>query len=388
MTNIKKLCVIASSYPTKHDPKNPFIDQLVVAFTNLGIKCTVINPVSLTNSLIRKSDLRPKKWFKKTEAGVINIYSPRYVSFSSKKIGIFNTNYINLKLFQQSCIRVLKKIGTDFDAVYGHFIFPAGITANYISEKYNIPSFFAYGENTNYTIDYLGVEKTRELLTNIKGIVSVSTANKERLIKQKIVSSDKIEVFPNAINNKLFYKRNKKAMRNKYGFPEDAFIVAFVGRFVEVKGANRLSKAIEMVGTDKIKSVFIGFGNVRPTCDGILLEGKQPHDNIPEILSAADVFVLPTLAEGSSNAIVEALACGLPVISSNMPFNDDILDDTCSIRIDPLNIEDIANAIKLLYENNELRRTLSHGALIKAQSLNIESRAKKILSFMESKLKS
>lgn len=386
MGKIKRICVIADSYPTKTDPRNPFIDQLVVAFTDLGIECTVINPFSLTKRFFRNTETRPKHWIKTTESGLINIYSPRYLTFSSKKFGFINTNSINLKLFTQSCLRVLNKIGTDFDAVYGHFIFPAGITANTISEKFKIPAFLAYGENTNYTIDYLGADKTRALLKSIKGVVSVSTANKERLIKQNIVDDDKIGVFPNAINNKLFYKRNKSLMRKKYGFPEDAFIVAFVGRFVDIKGANRLSEAIEKVGSDEIKSVFVGFGDVRPNCNGILFEGKLPHEKIPEILSSADVFVLPTLAEGSSNAIIEAMACGLPIISSDRPFNDDILDDSCSIKVDPTNIDEIANAIKLLYADKDLRNKLAKGALKKAETLNIENRAKNIISFMESKI--
>ena len=383
---IKRLCIIADAYPTATNPRNPFIEQLVIAFTNLWIECTVINPVSITNSLVRKKELSPKERKQSTETGSIHIYSPRYITFSSKKIGLINTNLINLKLFQASCLKVLRKIGADFDAVYGHFISPAGITANKISKEYNIPAFFAYGENTNYTIERLGALKTKKLIHNIKGVIAVSTANKENLIRHSIINQNKIEVFPNSINHKLFYKRNKKEMRKKYGFPENAFIVAFVGRFIDIKGANRLSEAIERVGTDKVKSIFIGSGKVRPSCEGILLEGKQNHENIPELLSAADIFVLPTLAEGCCNAIIEAMACGLPVISSNRSFNDDILDETCSIRVDPTDIVEIAGAIESLYYNDNLRKKLSEGALQKAKTLRIDTRAQNIIKFMESKL--
>lgn len=386
MKKIKRICVIADAYPTENTPRNPFIEQLVIAFTSLGIECTVINPVSITNSMIHKNELNPKKWSKNTKYGSIKIYSPRYITLSSKKLGLINTNLFNLKLFQASCLKVLEEIGTDFDAVYGHFLSPAGITANKISQLYNIPAFFAYGENTNYTIDRLGVEKTKSLLKNIKGVIAVSSANKENLISQNIIEEEKIGVFPNSINHKLFYKRDKKKMREKYGFPNDAFIVAFVGRFIEIKGANRLSQAIEIVGTDKVKSIFIGFGNVRPNCEGILLEGKQNHENIPELLSAADIFVLPTLAEGCSNAVIEAMACGLPIVSSNRSFNDDILDESCSIRIDPTNINEIADAIQLLYEDQNLRERLANGSLKKAESLRIDIRAQNIIKFMEEKI--
>ena len=137
---------------------------------------------------------------------------------------------------------------------------------------------------------------------------------------------------------------------------------------------------------DSYEALFIGKGEQEPHCDNILFKGALPHDQVPLYLNAADVFVLPTLHEGCCNAVVEAMACGLPVVSSNLPFNWDVLDDTNSIMIDPNNIDEIAAAILTLRDNNNQRKALSKGALLKASSLTIDQRAEAIVEFMESKL--
>ena len=113
----------------------------------------------------------------------------------------------------------------------------------------------------------------------------------------------------------------------------------------------------------------------------MLFEGRLLHEQIPIYLNAADVFVLPTLKEGCCNAVVEAMACGLPIISSNLAFNWDVLDETNSIMIDPQNIQQIRDAIIKLRDDSVLRKRLAEGALRKAESLTIDQRAKEIMKF-------
>jgi len=385
---IKRICVICGGYPSEKRAINTFVDQLVCEFSDMGLDCTVLSPQSATNIVLGRSGRLPFYRERKTLKGnIIKVYTPQYLSASTFRKGKINTAPLTLRNFTAAAARVFRRLHDEnrFDAVYGHFIFPSGMAANSIAAEFNVPAFLAYGENTNYTIDWLGPEKTRRNLSMIKGVISVSSANAENLLRQGIVRKELIGIFPNSVNRDLFYPRDKKAMRRKYGLPADAFIIAFVGRFVNIKGANRLSEAIEQVGPDKVKSIFIGSGEAGPTCGGILLKGPQPHESIPELLSAADIFVLPTLAEGCCNAIIEAMACGLPVISSDMEFNDDILDETCSIRIDPEDIDAAAVAVELLLNDRALRAKLSEGALKKAEQLDIGARARNIMKFMESK---
>lgn len=382
---IKKICFITSGYPSEQKVKNAFVETLVNAFADMGVECTVISPQSITECIKNRLSLLPYKRERLTTAkNKVPVYSPRYISASSKKIGGINTAELTLFNFRRAAFNCFKKLHKKehFQAVYGHFIFESGITANYIGKKFNLPAFFAYGENTTYTIDYLGTEKTRKLLQGINGVISVSSDNKRILLEHGLAKDNIIGVFPNSIDSHVFYQKDKSALRQRYGFPEDAFIIAFVGRFLPVKGPDRLSQAIREINNPKIASFFIGSGSLLPKCSNILFQGALKHGEICDYLSMADIFVLPTLAEGCCNAIIEAMACGLPVVSSNLPFNDDILDETNSIKIDPTNIEDIKNAITLLYDNAQLRAELAKGAISTASRLNIDNRAKNILEFI------
>ena len=85
---------------------------------------------------------------------------------------------------------------------------------------------------------------------------------------------------------------------------------------------------------------------------------------------------------GSCNAIVEAASCGLPIISSDLPFNDDLLTNENSIRINPNSIEEIRNAIIELYQDHEFRKRLSSRIKKDSECFSIENRCKNILGFI------
>ena len=103
---------------------------------------------------------------------------------------------------------------------------------------------------------------------------------------------------------------------------------------------------------------------------------------MPDLLAAGDVFVLPTLVEGSCNALVEAMACGLPIVSSVGEFNDDLLADDMSIRVDPLDVAAIRAAIVRLRDDAALRARMAGAARERAQRFDVDRRAQNVLDFM------
>ena len=130
----------------------------------------------------------------------------------------------------------------------------------------------------------------------------------------------------------MFYKKDKESIRKELGIGNNDFIVAFVGKFIHRKGLSRLCEAFNLIDNNNIKAFFIGEGETIPNYKNTVFEGKIEHNKIVDYLSASDIFVLPTISEGCCNAIIEALACGIPVVSLKECFNDEILDDTCSIK--------------------------------------------------------
>ncbi len=204
-------------------------------------------------------------------------------------------------------------------------------------------------------------------------------------INDEIKNND-ITVQSNGFDSNLFYKIDKEIVRKELDISENVFVVAFVGSFINRKGVLRLDQALKEIDNPNIKAIYIGNGPQRPDYDNIIHSGNVLHEEINKYLNASDIFVLPTLNEGSCNAIIEAIACGLPIISSDKPFNDDILRDNYSIRINSMSVKEIKTAILKLYENPTLRKSMSKNALEISEKFDLNKRAKNILNFIKEKI--
>jgi len=383
-----KILISANNYPTPEYPLQAFIGVLCEELTRQGHDVTVVAPVSVLSYFKHGINLPPYHYVEtvNTDCGkrVINIYRPKVFSLGEGRFIRFSS-WISQKIVS----RCAKNIKRKFDALYAHFWSSALNILDY-AECVNTPLFVVSGEDI-IGIRYLrSIANVNRLRRRATGVICVSSKNKDESISKSLTSLDKCIVLPNAVDSTKFYHLGKLIARKALGYPKEAFIVAFCGRFNERKGVMRLSDAIQKCNDRNIKSLFIGQpadGSVmEPNCNGILFKGVVPHEKVALYLNAADVYVLPTLAEGCSNSIVEAMACGLPIISSDLPFNNDILDDSNAILIDPNNIDAIKDAILKLKDNEAFREKLAHKSLDKAKELTIDKRVKRIVGFIESKI--
>jgi glycosyltransferase involved in cell wall biosynthesis len=378
-----KICVIVNIYPNCIKKYLlVFVQQLVSEWAKKDVDCTVICPLAL--NLNYKYKKVPYLRIDKTEGKDVTVYFPKFFGLGQvtkifgKSVAPFTT-----KNFTRSVSRVIKNENLDFDIIYSHFITPAGMCAAIIGNKMNIPTFVAYGEEDERTIDQLGEKNIRIHFQNIKGVIAVSSKNANILINRKIVSKEKIHIFPNGYNPNKFYSKNKKECRRKLGLDENQFIVGFCGSFDDRKGILRLEKAIDNI--NDVYFICAGSGKSQPKSKKCLIARPWDNSDLVDFYNSLDIFVLPTLNEGCCNAIIEAMACGIPIISSNLSFNFDILDDTNSIMVDPTNIEEIEKSIILLKNDESLRHKLRIGSIEKAKELLLQKRAENILDYIKTK---
>ncbi len=379
---------VASNYRTEKRQVHVFLDNVVRKIADRGINCVVIAPQSWQARLRRPQEAREPISRRTTENGTpYTVYTPTFNLFPPKKIGSICLGDFSKKSYFRALKRTVKKHGLRADVVYSHFI-QAGAPAVMLARWLGVPSFIACGEaDTIAETNSLSRKLLRRTLTDATGLIAVSSKNRDEL--RTLYGSDeilrKVRVLVNAVDSTRFYRKDKLACREKLGFDRDAFIVSYTGSFIKRKGTRLLSDVLDRF--DDAYSIFIGVGEDGPVCRNILHKGRVDNAAIADYLCASDVFVLPTLAEGCCNAIVEAVACGVPAISSDRPFNYDVLDETNAILIEPTDADALYRAIEKLKEEPQTREKMAAASLERAKGLSLDVRVDKILDFIGDSVK-
>jgi glycosyltransferase involved in cell wall biosynthesis len=164
---------------------------------------------------------------------------------------------------------------------------------------------------------------------------------------------------------------DRAAARAELRMPADEFVVAWVGRFDPVKRLDLLVRCAEMVRDQSVRFLLAGDGPARSSVER-MLEGSSAQakvrllgwrDDVVPLLRAADLFVFPSRTEGMPNAVLEAMACGLPIVASDLPVLRELAGDGERLRLvasdDP---QDYASAVDELQVNEAARRELGAGA--------------------------
>ncbi len=187
-------------------------------------------------------------------------------------------------------------------------------------------------------------------------VIAVSEAVKEHLVRYDHLDPASITVLPNGIDLRVFGGQNGAITRRSLGVPSDAYLVGTVGRLEVQKGQIVLLQTMRELMTEcpEARGLIVGGGSqegtLRRVADDLGLRDRviftSVRRDIPDLLAALDLFVLPSLWEGLPLALLEAMASGLPVVATRVGGVPEIISDGSNgILIDPMRPDQLAAAI-------------------------------------------
>lgn len=233
----------------------------------------------------------------------------------------------------------------------------------------------------------------RKLFLNTKMIIANSKMVKEQIIKHYAIPEERTTVIYNGVDLKRFSPQNKdkwrKDVRNTLGISENSKVLLFVGSGFERKGLKTFINALPSINDHNFKALIIGKGNTdkyRAIAKRLgvlrhtLFLGTQKE--IEKFYAAADLFVLPTLYDPFSNATLEAMASGLPVITTKNNGAAELIKngDEGFVMNDLFNSQELADKIILSLNNLKF---MSEKASEKAAAFPIERAAQEFTTVIE-----
>ncbi|MDR0912505.1 MAG: glycosyltransferase family 4 protein [Methanobrevibacter sp.] len=294
-----------------------------------------------------------------------------------------------------SLIKTVKKYNVDI--IHGHFLFPAGLVA-ILGGFFTKRKVYLTAHGSDILIQYKKHKLLRPvikfILKHADEILAVSNDLKEEIIKINVPNIEsKTHLYLNTVDIDKFKEYNKKQDKKsninskiesniesniksnifkEFNISNNQPTIIFVGNLVKVKNLFNLLKAKKLMKNDA-NLLIVGDGQLstklkeftsKNNIKNVIFTGSR--NDVDKILPMIDLLVLPSISESFGLVILEALACGKPVIGSNIGGIREIITEDVGILIDPNNPQEIANAIDLILNNKNLREKFKKHARARA----------------------
>ena len=233
----------------------------------------------------------------------------------------------------------------------------------------------------------------RQVVSHSDRIISVSRNTKSDLVRILGANPDKISVVHEAAQPSFKPMKDQAEVeeaRRRYGI--DGPFIYHVGNIEPRKNLVRLIKAY-LILRDRLgggvrlaitgqkgwltKKLMKALGGVELGQD-VVYTGYVPHEDLPLLMNAAEVFVFPSLYEGFGLPVLEAMSCGTPVVTSNLSSLPEIVGDA-AVLVDPYDEESIASGLQKVLEDQEFKNSLSVKGLEQAGRFSWSEAALKTL---------
>lgn len=281
-------------------------------------------------------------------------------------------------MFKKNAKKALENLlkNEDIDIIHGHYLFPAGAAAVEVGNEHNIKTYVtAHGSDMFelYKSQPLMRSTIRNVLKNADGVFAVSNALRHEIVATGVVGiAEKTKISWNSVDINKFNNAANDSFKNENGL-SDKPIVLFVGNLIKRKNVDSLLEAKKIANSDYYL-VIVGDGplfkklnkkvedeNIRD----VIFAGSR--DDVENIIPSCDVLILPSFSESFGLVLIEALACGKPVIGSDVGGISEIINENVGLLVNPKKVSSISKAIDKIISDDELRTVLSMNARNRAK---------------------
>lgn len=356
--------VLSSLFPNNMQPNHGiFVKQRLSHFARItGHPVQVVAPVPYFPPIKISHRWHFSQVRQQEKQADLPVFHPRY--FMTPKVGMSAYGW----MMYFSILPQVKKIQKEFafDLIDAHYVYPDGFAGIQLGRYFRKPVVVsARGSDIN---QYQHLPIIRRLLKFVlqraQAAIAVSAALKAAMVKIGAVE-DRVWVISNGIDGQKFFPMPKDQARYKIGLAGKQIILS-VGSLIPIKGFDFLIRAFKELRQPESQSdlhlVIVGEGEARKDLEALIaaldlgdcvhLVGSKPHAELNDWYNAADLFCLLSSREGHPNVVMEALACGVPVLATPVGGIPEIIRSTELGLLTERNVPDIARHLKLALARN------------------------------------
>ena len=267
----------------------------------------------------------------------LDVHHPSYLAIP--RFGMNLAPHLLYAAARPALARLIRD-GLQFDAIDAHYLYPDGVAAAWLGTAFNKPVVMtARGSDVTELPDHpIPNRLIRGAIQSAAHLIGVSAALCDRMIE---LGADPSKVTPlrNGVDTSIFHPTDRAADRAALGLTRRTLLS--VGHLIERK-RNHLTIAA-LAELPEFDLILVGEGPERPRLEALAAElgltnrvrflGASPHHELKHLYTAADAMVLASAREGWANVLLESMACGTPVIASNIPGNPEVVQTPAAGRI-------------------------------------------------------
>jgi glycosyltransferase involved in cell wall biosynthesis len=262
------------------------------------------------------------------------------------------------------CGRAISKASAAFapDVILSYWLYPDAYGARRVARDLQVP-FVAGARGSDIRVrDAISRRLTEPVVRGADRLLVVSADLGRLAVSDYGADASRVRVIANGCDAAIFHLRDRAEARHACGISNDAELVLYVGRLVAEKGLRELIEAMRELRRTRARAelVMVGDGPLQAefsaiaadSSNGLRLVGAQPAVRVAEWMAASDLITLPSYSEGHPNVLVEALACGRPVVSTPVGGVPEVVDESCAVLVPPRDAPALAAALNAVLDRD------------------------------------